>query len=1301
MKKSMTALLTFLLVGLFAANGDAVGRGYAPRKQCPKGYRVAVYEGIPTCVKIEKKPAPPAKAPEPALPPLTIDRFEPASLHAGDELTIHGSGFTPERIRTVEIGGAYSYVTTVSSTVLKTVTNTSAKTDVVTLNPYKGASVSSARTLEVKMDLVLTKVEPAQAKPGSWIKLYAKGGPQHTWCKIYIGGAHQGTMMNKAGEAMSLMVPKDARNGEILMDCDGQQARSNTLLKLSVVPPKIFAVAPEELMVGEELILHGEDFFGLQDTHLYIAGEEIPIRSIEPKQIKVGSRRAAKNPLIAVVTPSGRGELTPKLRIWSGECANKQINQAFDELLRRKPSGDGNEGQCDPKGYRNGQWASYEDLKFAVRQRFGYVTKPAPKIFGIEPAAALADSWVTILGENFEELQAVVFGSNAASAVERLSSKQLRAKIPSGAGSGEVVVSTLHGVARYKGFAVNYPPRISKIEPSSVEPESWFVIHGENFDSFQTLAVNNQPGGTAEKLSPSQIRAKIPSTYAGKTVTLSVKTKNGDASYSLKVNPEKITNNALGNPEYCFGAVGKGCGGFGDLGEGETKGTRPLWLAAGCSEEANGKRRCWVVPGSIKHDNCCVHHPQGKHCGGPMPDGSKAGEWNHDKNCEKEWDDAFWDVQNGRGWEHDFAAKEPGNLTPASSPMGRYARGEVEGSVNLCAPGGASISARHHLAFCCSGTGQKYWALGVEDWYICQPKSGGRSVQSVAGKKEGTPVGMDMTKAPSKPGQPKKTPIAMAPKPPVPVITALEKTAVEPEEIVTIYGKNFITGQGNKKEINFKELALVQGNKQKIVIANAGKNRGEEQSVFFWVPKDAEGSYTLKIWAKTDEKVTWEKPPLTVAKNAPPLPVMTGVSKNKVEVGESLSLYGKNLIAQDASEFTSMNFKKLYFVEGKSEQEVMAVTSGPRKGQDQSVNFTAPKKTGSYSIKMIAKTGEIITWNNPLVAVVDTAAEEAAKKKAEEELAKKKAPTRLDYEVGLNKLKTEQCSPRHYVTLRNDQGGLANDPKGLRVALDAGGTDILFYADDRCSQKVAQLTYNAAENQKYFHVKKPTAGKVTVTVSAQGIRSGSQQMEIIADPPFISRIEPTSAPPGKTIHIYGKNLEGIEEVVIGKKKIPVTGRPSSTAVQWTVPEEKPGRYQVTVHTPSGQGTWENPFEILESPDVIAKREAEEKAKEELAKKKAAEELAMKQKQEAERQKKLAEEEANRQRELEEAQQRQREEEELARRQQEEQPAQPECRGTWSPTLQRCIEDEPMEEEARPDCPAGTHWSPTLKSCQAD
>ncbi|MBI4223440.1 MAG: hypothetical protein HY609_00765, partial [Deltaproteobacteria bacterium] len=230
--------------------------------------------------------------------------------------------------------------------------------------------------------------------------------------------------------------------------------------------------------------------------------------------------------------------------------------------------------------------------------------------------------------------------------------------------------------------------------------------------------------------------------------------------------------------------------------------------------------------------------------------------------------------------------------------------------------------------------------------------------------------------------------------PALPVITAVSKTTVEPEELVTIYGRNFsIKNEKGRRDHNLKQLLWMQGKWYRAVPVNFGKNRGEEESWEFIAPKNP-GSYSFKIEAKGGD-VLWDKPLIVVAKKGPPLPVLTGISKVEVEPKEAMVVYGKNLIAQDASGFTSMNFDKMFFVKDKAETRVTAITSGPKRGQDQSINFSAPKTAGSYSIKMIAKSGEVITWNNPMLAVIDRAAEELAKKKALEEEAKKKAEEEL------------------------------------------------------------------------------------------------------------------------------------------------------------------------------------------------------------------------------------------------------------------------------------------------------------------
>ncbi len=419
----------------------------------------------------------------------------------------------------------------------------------------------------------------------------------------------------------------------------------------------------------------------------------------------------------------------------------------------------------------------------------------------------------------------------------------------------------------------------------------------------------------------------------------------------------------------------------------------------------------------------------------------------------------------------------------------------------------------------------------------------------------------------------------------VPVITSVDKPNVEPEEIVTIYGENFITqdAQG-KKAINFKQIFLVQGKTEKMVIANAGKNRGDEESVFFMAPKDASGSYSLKILSRSNETVTWNSPPITVAKKTPPLPVITGVSKNQVDVGESLTLYGKNLIAQDASGFTSMNFDKMFFVKDKAETRVTAISRGQGRGEEIGLNLSAPKEAGSYSIKIIAKTGEIVTWDNPLVAVIDKAAEELAKKKMlEEEAAKKKA----EEELALKKKQEEELA--------------------LRQAQDAAKKK----AEEEELAKKKLLEEEAAKKK-----------------AAEELALKKKQEEELA----LKKKREEELAVKKKVEEEAARKKEQEELAARQREMEEAMRKKQEEEQWAPPPPPP------------EPEVEEPAAPPPEPEPEVVRQEPEPQKE----------------------------------------------------------APPQCeRGTWSPTLRICVEDQVPEEAAPPDCGAGMHWSPTLKSCQED
>lgn len=252
-------------------------------------------------------------------------------------------------------------------------------------------------------------------------------------------------------------------------------------------------------------------------------------------------------------------------------------------------------------------------------------------------------------------------------------------------------------------------PSISSISPEGRQIGRPAVIKGANFRNIQQVSVGSDIVAY-NVVSESEIVLPYVTWGMGPNPTVTVQTNGGRAWAPLIYNAGiKVEYNANGKTEECFGGVGKGCGGLtgGNIFAGSS---RILAIKAGCEGEEGGYRRCWVASGSIRHDNCCVRYPGGKHCGGPGTDGQPAGEWNHNNMCVSEWDAAFWDVFWGRAWEHSFkVGGYTPDLTPASySPSDRYMQygnpGEAVSTINLCAQSGHELRQIEDYGFCCSGS---------------------------------------------------------------------------------------------------------------------------------------------------------------------------------------------------------------------------------------------------------------------------------------------------------------------------------------------------------------------------------------------------------------------------------------------------------------------------------------------------------------------------------------------------------------------------------------------------------------------
>lgn len=131
----------------------------------------------------------------------------------------------------------------------------------------------------------------------------------------------------------------------------------------------------------------------------------------------------------------------------------------------------------------------------------------------------------------------------------------------------------------------------------------------------------------------------------------------------------------VGRPEFCFGAIGMGCGQV----------PPGLPATAACAAGI-----CWINGGSWEHDTCCYANPGGYACQGGAADAAGLGPGSASQTCRPEWDKAVRLTTKGLSWSRqvDFSR---GNAT-----------GQVEHAL-FCAPTG-SLLPPEDVGKCCTRT---------------------------------------------------------------------------------------------------------------------------------------------------------------------------------------------------------------------------------------------------------------------------------------------------------------------------------------------------------------------------------------------------------------------------------------------------------------------------------------------------------------------------------------------------------------------------------------------------------------------
>ncbi len=376
-----------------------------------------------------------------------------------------------------------------------------------------------------------------------------------------------------------------------------------------------------------------------------------------------------------------------------------------------------------------------------------------PGIHSFSPNKVFTNEEITINGENLYEPEEIsFFETNTKKEIltknfRKESLQQIKVNAPLESGSYVITMKAKNSFARTQtSLTVSpkaLPPQITSIEPEDGRLGNNAIVYGNNLKGITGIYLNdNQISYTSDS---SETQKTIYVRWGIDHGLLKIKTSSGDAEAQLLSNKNPVTKLVTGKEETCFGGVGKGCYGSEDGKEEWGWGSQKIIAPVGCSNEVNGKRNCWSVPGSIKHDNCCARYPSGKMCGGPGKDGKPAGEDNHNGKCVDEWHAAFWDVFWWHAFVVTFDVTKPTDLTP--KPSTRYTLKDDDGNIipsetaetlKFCAPAGHELREQSDEGFCCS------------EKAVNKKCTGARGVQTIAQKVDvpRTENGADLSKVP-------------------------------------------------------------------------------------------------------------------------------------------------------------------------------------------------------------------------------------------------------------------------------------------------------------------------------------------------------------------------------------------------------------------------------------------------------------------------------------------------------------------------------------------------------------------------
>ncbi|MDQ7825239.1 MAG: IPT/TIG domain-containing protein [Candidatus Eremiobacteraeota bacterium] len=378
----------------------------------------------------------------------------------------------------------------------------------------------------------ITGLDPSSGKVGAAVTI-AGSGFTGTTSVTFNGTASTFTVTSDT--SITTTVPSGATTGDVVVtNSKGSGSKSFTVIPA----PTITKFTPASGAPGDVVAIEGTNFTSA--TSVKFNGTSATFAVLNDSTISATIPGGAGSGTISVTTPGGTGTSADNFSIEGAPTITSFTPTSGVRGAAVTITGTRFTGATKVKfgAVEAGSFTVVDATKITTAVPDGAVTSaisvitpegtgtsadsftvPAPVITGLSPGSGIVGATVTITGSNFTDATNVKFnGVSAAAAMTVVDNSTITAKVPDGAGTGKVSVTTAAGTGTSADdFTVIGAPTVTKLTPSSGVPGTLVTINGTDLTGATSVKFGALEAKSFAVISGNTITATVP---AGTTTAL-------------------------------------------------------------------------------------------------------------------------------------------------------------------------------------------------------------------------------------------------------------------------------------------------------------------------------------------------------------------------------------------------------------------------------------------------------------------------------------------------------------------------------------------------------------------------------------------------------------------------------------------------------------------------------------------------------------------------------------------------------------------------------------------------------------